>query len=99
MCAFSLPCAFLYFQHLCHCSLPIRPQDQADLTVSADGKTVWVVLSYNDKPNQHHESLLTAGMFVLSVGETSAELLSTAEAWSENDAVKRPHIGAMEYLE
>lgn len=35
------------YRHLCHCSLPIRPQDQADLAVSADGKTVWVVLSYN----------------------------------------------------
>ena len=51
-----------FYKKLCRCSLPIRAQDQADLTVSVDGRTVWVVLSYNDKPNSKHESLISRGM-------------------------------------
>lgn len=56
---------------------------------------VWVVLSYNDKPNAHHESLITRGMFVLKVAGDAATLESATEAWSENDVVKRPLIGSM----
>ena len=71
-----------YYEHLCHCHLPLRAQDQADLAISADGKTAWTVLSYNDKPT-HHESLITRGVFVLSVGDHSASLTSSAVAWKE----------------
>ena len=49
-----------------------RPQDQADLAVSNDGTTAWVVLSYNDKPNDKHASLITRAMFVLAVSPVRA---------------------------
>lgn len=31
-----------FYKRLCHCGLPVRPQDQADIAVSSDGATVSV---------------------------------------------------------
>jgi hypothetical protein len=31
-----------YYHKLCHCTLPIRPQDQADMDISTDGSTVYI---------------------------------------------------------
>ena len=85
-----------YYHKLCHCSLPLRPQDQADMDVTADGKTVYVVMSYNDKPT-HHESLITRGLFVLDVSEggASATLRSHDVAWKQGAGVAEPHIASM----
>ena len=87
-----------YYQKLCKCGLPIRPQDQSDLAISADGKTVFVVLSYNDRP-QKHESLIARGIFVLNIEGDTATLLSSAEAWGEGDVVKRPELEMMAVVE
>ena len=71
-----------YYRHLCHCSLPVRAQDQADLAVSGNGRHVWTVLSYNDKP-VHHESLITRGAFVFDISGDTATLSSNVVAWKE----------------
>ena len=84
-----------YYHHLCHCTLPLRAQDQADISISSDGKTVYVALSFNDKPVQH-ESLVTTGIFVMEIGAdgNSASLVSEVVGWKQGNR-STPRIVAM----
>ena len=84
-----------YYHRLCKCKLPIRPQDQADLAVSSDGRSAWAVLSYNEKPGPHG-SLLARGSFAFDVGATKANLVGEAFAW--DDQSPSPRIAVMRWV-